>query len=183
MKALCLIDLQNDFTDFNGALYISEAEKIIPDVCKLIKNRAYNDTILITTQDTHYENNYLDTLEGMHLPFKHCIDDTWGWEINYDVARAIDSVARQYAGVTNVEKETFGSFDLMEAIDRYTDELEEIIFAGVCTDICLIANVALAKSYFPEVPITVVERCCAGSTPERHVAAIEVMKSLQVHVI
>lgn len=183
MKALCLIDLQNDFLSLDGILSTPEAEKIIPDVCKLIKNRAYNDTVLITTQDTHYENNYLDTLEGMHQPFKHCLAGTQGWEINYDVTRAIDSVARQYASVINIDKETFGSFDLMEAIDNYTDELEEIIFAGVCTDICLIANMVLAKSYFPEVPITVVERCCAGSTPERHAAAIEVMKSLQIHVI
>lgn len=182
MKALCLIDLQNDFTTYDGILSTPEAEKIIPDVCKLIKNRAYSDTILITTQDTHYENNYLDTLEGMHLPFKHCISGTEGWDLNYKVDEAIFSVRQQYSDVIYLFKETFGSFELIDRIDEIP-ELEEIIFAGVCTDICLVANVALAKTFFPEVPITVVERCCAGSTPERHAAAIEVIKSLQVHVI
>lgn len=183
MKILCLIDYQNDFTDFDGVLSTPEAEKIIPEVCKLIKNRAYNDTVLITTQDTHYENNYLDTLEGMHLPFKHCIDGTWGWELNHDVLKAIQAVYQQYNDYIGITKEDFGSLGLIEEIDAFGADLEEIIFAGVCTDICLIANVILAKSYHPEVPITVVERCCAGSTPERHAAAIEVMKSLQVHII
>lgn len=182
MKALVLVDMQNDFTDFDGALTTPEAEKIVPEVCKLIKNRAYNDTVLFFTQDTHYKNDYFDTLEGMYLPTKHCIDGTWGWKMNHKVEEAIDAVHTQYYNVTQVEKNTFSSTDLIWEL-RNVDELEEVIFAGVASDICLIANVNLVKTFFPEVPITVVERCCAGSTPERNVAAIEVMKSLQINIL
>ena len=36
---------------------------------------------------------------------------------------------------------------------------------------------------FPELKITVDASCCAGTTPERHKAALETMKSCQIDVI
>ena len=47
----------------------------------------------------------------------------------------------------------------------------------------MIANALGLKHEFPEVEITVDASCCAGSTPERHKAALEVMKSCQINVI
>lgn len=183
MKALCVIDIQNDF--ISGSLGSPEAEAIIPEVCKLIKNRACGDAALFLTQDTHYADDYLDSQEGKFLPVEHCVAHTEGWEINYDVWKAAKSVSHQYADVITVEKPTFGSLTLVNELVDIDDQsgLEEIIFCGVCTDICVLNNVALAKTFFPEVPVTVVERCCAGVTPEKHAAAIEVMRSLQVNII
>lgn len=184
MKALCLIDIQNDFVS-PDALGSPEAQAIIPEVCRLVKDRAYNDTTLFYTRDTHYEDDYFDTQEGKNLPVKHCIMGTPGWDIDYKVGKAICSVQEQYAGVFPIDKETFGSlalmYDLADIDER--EGLEEIIMVGLCTDICVINNIALAKAFFPETKVTVVERCCAGATPEKHKAAIEVMKSLQVNVI
>lgn len=183
MKALIVIDMQNDFT--TGSLGSPEAEAIIPEVCKLIKNRACGDTALFLTQDTHYADDYLDTQEGKNLPVEHCVAHTDGWEIDYDVWKAAESVARQYASVEFIGKPTFGSLSLMYNLADIDERegLEEIVMCGLCTDICVMANVALAKTFFPETKVTVVERCCAGATPEKHAAAIEVMKSLQVNII
>ena len=36
---------------------------------------------------------------------------------------------------------------------------------------------------YPDIEITVDASCCAGTTPERHKAALEVMKSCQINVI
>lgn len=184
MKALVIIDVQNDFVN-SDVLGSPEAEAIIPEVCKLIKNRACGDTCLFLTQDTHYADDYLDTQEGKLLPVEHCVAETDGWKINYDVWKAAKSVSNQYASITTVEKPTFGSlalmYDLADIDER--EGLEEIVMVGLCTDICVINNVALAKAFFPETKITVVERCCVGVTLEKHAAAIEVMKSLQVNVI
>lgn len=183
MKALIVIDMQVDF--INGSLGSPEAEAIVPEVCKLIKDRACGDTCLFLTQDTHYADDYLDTQEGKYLPVEHCVAGTDGWEIDYDVYKAAKSMTNQYAYVGTVEKPTFGSlalmYDLADIDER--EGLEEIIMCGLCSDICVQANVALAKTFFPETKVTVVERCCAGATPEKHAAAIEVMKSLQVNVI
>ena len=63
------------------------------------------------------------------------------------------------------------------------DEIDEIEFCGLCTDICVISNVLMARQILPEKKITVDASCCAGVTPEKHLAALEVMKSCQIEVI
>ena len=63
MKALIVIDMQNDFID--GSLGTPEAVAIVPIVKKLIDEGDYHR--LIFTRDTH-ENNYLLTQEGQNLP-------------------------------------------------------------------------------------------------------------------
>ena len=41
----------------------------------------------------------------------------------------------------------------------------------------------LLKHFSPEINIVVDASCCAGSTPDKHKAALEVMKSCQLEVI
>ena len=54
---------------------------------------------------------------------------------------------------------------------------------GRCTDICVVSNALLLKARFHEKQIFVDSVCCAGVTPEKHRAALEVMKSCQINVI
>lgn len=86
MKALIVVDAQNDFV--TGPLGTKEAQAAIPNIKKLIKEMTDEDadTIIITTQDTHYEKNYPETLEGKKLPVFHCGHNTRGWEIVKEVA-------------------------------------------------------------------------------------------------
>ena len=84
------------------------------------------------------------------------------------------------------KKSTFGyegwDWEEIFGTDSDIDNLNiEII--GVCTDICVITNALLIKTYYPEAEITVDASCCAGTTPEKHKAALEVMKSCQINVI
>ena len=72
-------------------------------------------------------------------------------------------------------EETFGI--------AYDSSLLDIEIIGVCTDICVITNALLIKTYYPEAKITVDASCCAGSTPEKHKAALDVMESCQINVI
>ena len=62
MKALIVVDMQNDF--LTGSLANPDAVAIIPKIKELIKSKKY-DTIVFT-QDTHFE-NYLETPEGRYL--------------------------------------------------------------------------------------------------------------------
>lgn len=41
----------------------------------------------------------------------------------------------------------------------------------------------MLRSAFPNIEITVDASCCAEVTPEKHKAAMEVMKSCQINVI
>ena len=60
------------------------------------------------------------------------------------------------------------------------EDLEEIELIGLCTDICVVSNTLLLKANLPEVKICVDSRCCAGVTPEKHLAALETMRSCQI---
>ena len=169
-KILVVIDMQNDFID--GALGSPEAQVIVPKVDEKIKDYVFNNHSVIYTRDTH-DIDYLDTNEGKNLPIPHCIYETNGWEISKDIYKP------KFPYI--IDKNTFGydSWRLISAL-RHADEIEVV---GLCTDICVIANVVNIKTAFPEAEITVDASCCAGVTPERHKAALEVMKSLQVNVI
>ena len=54
---------------------------------------------------------------------------------------------------------------------------------GLCTDICVITNALLLKTYFPEKEIIVDASLCAGVTPASHRNALEAMKMCQIDVI
>lgn len=183
MKAIILIDLQNDFID--GALGSPEAQAIVPKVCEKLKEFEVEQPLVIFTKDTHYE-NYLETQEGKKLPVPHCIYGTPGWSINKQISSLVDNGNFHFWSDSDVIKsrvlkKTFGSTDLMEIL-KITD-FEEIIFMGLCTDICVVSNVLAAKMTLPETKITVYSDCCAGVTPEKHEAALETMRSCQINVI
>ena len=186
MKVIVIVDMQNDFV--NGPLGTPEARNILPVMVERLREYQSEQPLIFFTKDTHYD-NYLDTQEGVNLPVAHCIEDTNGWSICKSISSFVDlnpnflfysddSIIR-----SRIYKNTFGSIRLAEVINEYEDEIDEVIFMGVCTDICVVSNALLVKAYCPELKITVDASCCAGTTPENHMAALQVMKSCQINVI
>ena len=186
MHVLCLIDLQKDFID--GSLGSPEAQEIIPRIVDKLNNiKDKSNTLVLFTKDTHYD-NYLDTLEGTILPVKHCIENTPGWSINKDIERAVKanrflSYSSDKIINSRVYKNTFGSDDLREFFVKFKDKIEKVEFCGLCTDICVVSNVLMARQTLPNTPIYVDKNCCAGTNEERHFAALEVMKSCQIDIV
>jgi len=168
MKILVVVDMQNDFID--GALGTPEAVKIVPYVKEQI---ACFDGKVLFTRDTHFS-NYMNTQEGQNLPVPHCIRDTPGWEIRPELETLRTTEA--------IDKLTFGAADLPAILAR-EENIENITFMGLCTDICVISNVMLTKAFFPEIPLFVDAKGCAGVTPESHKNALSAMKMCQVTVI
>lgn len=167
-KILIVVDMQRDFID--GALGTKEAVAIVPYVKQLIETF---DGKVLFTRDTHFE-NYMDTQEGQNLPVSHCIKDTPGWQIHPD----LDALRT----TEPIDKLTFGASALPQVLAA-EDTIESITFAGLCTDICVISNVMVCKAFFPEVPILVDAKACAGVTPESHKNALTAMKMCQVKII
>ena len=170
-NVLIVVDMQKDFVD--GALGTKEAVSIVDNVVAKIKEF---DGDVLATYDTHGE-NYMDTQEGKKLPVPHCIKGTEGWKLDKKVQEALDE-----KGFTEVYKPTFGSVDLVEMIRKYDVENTQIQLIGLCTDICVVSNALLLKANFPEMNISVDAACCAGVTPEKHLAALETMSSCQIEV-
>lgn len=170
---LIVVDMQKDFVD--GALGSAEAVSIVPKVLEAVNGFPGK---VIFTRDTHPE-NYMDLQEGKFLPVPHCIRGTEGWELIPPL--------REYAEENNAlifDKPTFGSRELSAyLLSEYgKGNVGSVTFCGVCTDICVISNALLIKAAMPELPVYCIEKACAGVTPEKHNAAIEVMKSCQIQM-
>lgn len=170
-KLLIVVDMQNDFID--GSLGTKEAVAIVPRVVEKIDEYRKNGNFVIFTRDTHDE-HYHESLEGKHLPIKHCIKNSFGWQIHKDIPVLPASII--------LDKKSFGyanwKNDLPSSSNSYSIEV-----IGLCTDICVISNVLSIKSARPRKEIYVDASCCAGTTPEKHEAALDVMESCQINVI
>lgn len=171
-KILIVVDMQNDFID--GALGTKEAVAIVDNAAAKINA---HEGIIFATLDTHQE-NYLETSEGKKLPVIHCVKGTDGYKLNSKVEEALNN-----KGYTPVEKVTFGSTDLPRLVkEACGEENFEIELIGLCTDICVVSNALVLKANFPEVPISVDAKCCAGVTPDTHNAALNVMRCCQIDI-
>lgn len=171
-KALVVVDYQVDFV--SGALGFAGAELLEPLIIeKINKYHAENGDVYFTL-DTHGE-NYLNTAEGKKLPVPHCIKGTEGHRLYGRVAECVGE------GDTVIEKPSFGSLELAERLRKAG--YDEVEFCGLVTDICVVSNVILAKAALPESRIIVDGSACASFDIEKHKAALEVMKSVQVDVI
>ena len=175
IKLLVVVDMQTDF--INGVLGTEQASKIVNNVVNKINMWKGG---IFATQDTHFDDTYLNTREGKYLPVKHCLKNTYGWQLNPQVEKVLKA-----KNVIPIEKQNFASLPLIEIIKIFNDNFNvtEVQFIGLCTDICVISNVMLLKAMLPEINITVDSSCCAGVTPETHKAALDTMKMCQVNII
>lgn len=174
-KILVVIDMQNDF--ITGSLGSKEATEIVKNVVQKIKSYQAAGDLVFYTRDTH-DTNYLETEEGKNLPIEHCIKDTWGWQLEDEIAKTVKEQDHIY------NKETFGSLKLGERLQKIAQEDKNLTIelVGLCTDICVISNALLIKAYLPQTPVTVDTTCCAGATKKGHEIAIETMKICHIHI-
>lgn len=159
--------MQYDFID--GSLGTSEAQAIVPKVIEKINSWRGK---IIYTRDTHSE-NYLETREGRNLPVVHCIEETEGWQIVSDVL-INDAII--------VNKNTFGSLELPKIISKF-DNLSKIEVVGLVLNICVVSNLLILKSKFPELNIVLDSTCTAATSKEDFDATLRVLKSNQIDII
>ena len=183
-KFLVVIDMQNDFC--TGALKNDDAVAVIPFIKAQIEHARKTGTKIIYTRDTH-GSDYMETIEGKHLPVPHCIKDTKGWEIVDELAPK-GNVLVYNPGVpvrfdaNNVDiviNKTHFGFDDWK---RFIPEDSEVTIVGTCTDICVSSN-ALAMKTIEGVEVTILAEGCAGLTKEKHEHALDIMTSCQCRVI
>ena len=172
-KILVIVDMQNDFV--TGSLGSKDAQAIVPNIVDLIENGGYDG--ICVTLDTH-KDDYLKTPEGKKLPVPHCIEYTEGWLIQPDIRKALEKA--EY--VRYIQKPTFGSTTLCSDIIGWRKSEDIVDFVGVCTDICVVSNVLMAKAFTPYTQIRVIADACAGTSPEAHQAALKVMQSCQIDI-
>ena len=156
MKALILVDIQNDFLP-NGSLAVTNGDKIIPFVNKLVK---YFDGLVITTQDFHplshksfASNNKgkpigeLGELNGQAQVMwpNHCVEGTTGTEFSKELN--LDKVVKNFPKGTNPEVDSYsGFFDndhkSSTGLGEYLKEkkVTEVVVVGLALDYCVKAT-------------------------------------------
>ena len=171
MKLLIVIDMQNDFID--GALGSPDAHIAASKLAQYLTKDSHLYDAIIFTRDTHTRDQYFDTIEGKNIPI-HCIKGTEGWEIPKYLTDAVKTDYQIY------DKSSFG---YSNAWHYHLWEDDEITIVGLCTDICVITNALMIRAERPTIPIQVMSDLCAGTTPENHQKALDIMKSCQIEVI
>ena len=76
------VDFNRDFSISNGALYVPEAEGILPaaqDFLDGVKPGTFE--FALVQYDTHFSGEYPHSPESVPFPSIHCEYDTWGWEL------------------------------------------------------------------------------------------------------
>ena len=168
-KVLIVVDCQEDF--IYGALGTPEARNIVPKLVDKCNEAQMNGDLMIFTKDLHYKEDYTCSIEGKYVP-PHCMANENGHWIIPELL--------QYPYL-QVIKSTYGH-QMWDAWKDSFKDTEEIELCGVCTDICVISNALILRSMYPAIQISVDASCCAGLTPEKHRAALEVMKSCNIEV-
>ncbi|MCZ6117345.1 cysteine hydrolase family protein [Campylobacter ureolyticus] len=170
-RLLVVVDFQNDFVCGSlGFEKAKELEKVI-----LEKINEYKNDDIIFTLDTH-EDDYLSTIEGKHLPIKHCIKGTSGHEIY----GKIKEISKNYPCI---EKETFASKELLHFIENKPFTYESIEICGLVSDICVISNAIIAKAASPKSKILVDKKATSSANLKMQEMAFKVMQNLHIEVI
>lgn len=206
---LLVIDMQNDFASISGALSNKETCDVVEKVEEKIRNwKGY----VAATLDTHHTDSYPKTLEGATIPEHCIEDTIgWGivptikvalneqgsylGDVNKrtfasdclgDIIESVDNIRIHigYHGGGYFGCEEKDNCDENEARVRFETSHPDVrvTLVGVCTDICVVSNALALRALYPNLQINVDASCCAGTTPEKHRAALEVMKSCGINV-
>ena len=171
MKVLIVVDYQNDFVD--GALGFKGADSIEKEIIRLVREFKANGDLVIFTKDTH-EEDYMNTVEGHHLPAPHCIRGSKGHDITPNLKKEVgDSVV--------IEKPTFPSLSLGNELSKLNPT--EIHLCGLVSDICVFSNAVIAKAACPNVEIYIHRLASESYDHEMQEKTYEVAAHLHINII
>jgi nicotinamidase/pyrazinamidase len=82
--ALIVVDVQHDFADPDGGLYVQGGEQVVPIANAEIEAARAAGATVVYTQDWHPESTPHFQKDGGVWPV-HCVHDTWGAEFHEDL--------------------------------------------------------------------------------------------------
>ena len=171
-RALVVIDYQNDFVI--GSMGCADALALEPLIFDKVSEAIDNGEDVYFTTDLHDAEEYQNSAEGRKYPTMHCIAGTGGCEI-------FGRLKRLSTEATVIPKNTFGSVDLAKRLQALG--YAEVELCGVVTNICVIANAVLIKTFLPECNVVVNPDLVASGDRELGEAALDVMASLGITVL
>jgi nicotinamidase/pyrazinamidase len=142
--ALLVVDVQNDFADPGGSLYVTGAEKVVDAVNREIDRASTAGALVVYTQDWHPESTPHFEKDGGVWPV-HCVGGTEGAELHPALRVSPGSeVVRKGTGgedgysafsVRDPKSGEVRATDLDVVLERRT--VERVVVAGLATDYCV----------------------------------------------
>jgi nicotinamidase/pyrazinamidase len=140
--ALVVVDVQNDFADANGNLYVRGGEDVVPLVNQEIDRAQAAGVPVVYTKDWHPPDTPHFAKFGGKWPV-HCVRDTWGAEFHPDLKVAGETIHKAtgpedgYSGFSMThlptgERRETGLQQLLR--DR---GVGHVVIAGLATDYCV----------------------------------------------
>jgi nicotinamidase/pyrazinamidase len=142
--ALLVVDVQNDFADPNGGLYVRDGEHIIAAVNEEIGRAKRSGATVVYTQDWHPPDTPHFETGGGQWPV-HCVMGTWGAELHPDlVVDLSDTVIQKgsggedgYSGFTS--RDPVSGEESPTALAEHLDRVgaTKVVVVGLAGDVCV----------------------------------------------
>lgn len=171
--AIIVIDMQVDFVKPDGIIPAENGMDIVDNIDKLLTLARKNGLPVIYTQEMHRPDGADFGIEGAFEPI-HCVEGTPGMEI-------IEELTPKEGDYVIRCKRAYDAFigtDL-DILLRNLD-IENLIFVGVCTDICVISSIYHARCL--NYKNCVLTDCTAASKAKRHDISFRLMEHVWANV-
>ncbi len=140
--ALIVVDVQNDFADPKGSLYVPGGEQVVPVVNREIERARNAGALVVYTQDWHPASTPHFQKDGGIWPV-HCVQESWGAQFHPDL-RVDGPVVRKGIG----GEDGYSGFSVRDpksgetsqtGLERLLRErgIEKVVIVGLATDYCV----------------------------------------------
>jgi maleamate amidohydrolase len=160
-RALVLVDVNNAFFDERGQFHYPETGEVLPGIRALLEAARGSGQLVVHVREAHHPG--LPDFEEKKLP-RHCIAG------EFDAAPFPGFEAA--AGEPEIGKRRYSAFFATDLALLLTEQgVEEVIFAGVKTNVCMRASVqdAFAHGFRP----VLVRGAVNSNRANLHAAALE----------
>jgi len=157
---LIVVDVQNDFADPAGNLYVAGGEDVVPVINREIEAASLAGAAVVYTADWHPESTPHFAKDGGIWPV-HCVGGTWGAEFHPDLTVKGPVIKKGTRG-----EDGYSGFSVSDPVTGETSPTgladlvaergtEKLVVAGLATDYCVKATAldGLAAGY-PVVLLT-----------------------------
>lgn len=160
-RALLLVDVNNAFFDPGGQFHYPESRDVLPGITALLEAARRGGSLVVHAREAHYP--ALADFEGKKLP-AHCITG----EFDAHPFPGFDAAP----GEPEIGKRRYSAFFATDLALLLTEQgIEELVVAGVKTNVCIRATVqdAFAHGFRP----VLVRGATNSNRPNLHAAALE----------
>jgi nicotinamidase/pyrazinamidase len=143
--ALVVVDVQNDFADENGGLYVTNGAEVVPVINAEVARAKEAGAHVVYTADWHPETTPHFAKDGGIWPV-HCVADTWGSEFHPDLVVDGPTVKKGsngedgYSGFTMRDPETEETMPTELAGMLRGWGVTKLVVTGLATDYCVKAT-------------------------------------------